>query len=119
MLALLFAGPAQARAVPVGLESLCDRQELLVGAAVPTLPWQPLADNIVRIGVGKVCWLRLQRPAAEKVIGDPNNQFLLIENSWGSDFSLYASTGERLAHSTVSGERYRTCLLYTSDAADE
>jgi diguanylate cyclase (GGDEF)-like protein len=108
LLVLLLANPAQAQLL--GLESLCNRDELFVDGRLTEASWEPVNSSVVRVPIHKTCWLRATRPAAANVSGAMNNQFLRIENSWGSNFALYAPSGELLAKSTVSGERFRTIV---------
>ena len=112
-LGLLLALPVAAQLQPakVGSERLCDPASIFVnGQVAPGLSWLPMQADVARIPIRQTCWLRLTRPTAAQIVGDANNQFLMIENSWGSNFSLYDPAGTLLARSTVDGERYRVIV---------
>ena len=107
-LALALPLVAQAQSVKVGLDTLCDRDTVFVnGQVAEGISWAPTTENVARIPIGKTCWLRLTRPTVAQLKGDANDQFLVFENSWGSNFSLYGPAGELLASSTVAGGRFR------------
>ena len=102
---------AQTQSVKVSVETLCDRDTIFVsGQVAADLTWKPNAANVAKIPIRQTCWLHLTRPAASQLKGDANDQFLVFENSWGSNFSLYAPTGELLAESTVEGGRFRVMV---------
>ena len=109
MLALPLASAAQSP--KLGLEALCDHDTVFVHGQIDGgLAWLPTQANIARIPIRQTCWLRLTRLAAEQIQGDANDQFLVFENSWGSNFSLYDPTGKLLARSTVGGDRFRVVV---------
>ena len=113
LLGLAFVLPlaAQAQSVKVGLETLCNRDTVFVdGKVAEDIPWEPTTANVAKIPIRKTCWLRLTRPTAAQVKGNANDQFLVFENSWGSNFSLYSPSGELIAKSTVEGGRFRVVV---------
>ncbi len=110
-LLLVLPWAAQAQSVKVGVESLCDRDTVFVGGQVAAgLSWTPTTANVAKIPIRQTCWLRLTRPVHSQVTGDANDQFLVFENSWGSNFSLFSPTGELIARSTVDGGRFRVMV---------
>ena len=114
---------AHAQVVKVGLDFLCDHNSIFVNGRVAThLDWKPAPSNIVKIPILQSCWLRLTRPTETQIKGDANDQFLVFENSWGSNFSLYSPTEEVLARLTVDGGRFRVMVdqiwVYTPLRAD-
>ncbi len=92
------------------LESACDLGTVFANGHALAVDWQPVADNIAKIPIQKTCWLRITRPDPVNDNAVPANQFLVFENSWGSDFALYGPSEERLAESTVAGKRYRVIV---------
>lgn len=109
MLALPLASAAQSP--KLGLETLCDHDTVFVHGQIDGgLAWLPTKANIARIPIRQTCWLRLTRPAAEQIQGDANDQFLVFENSWGSNFSLYDPSGKLLAQSSIDGDRFRVVV---------
>jgi diguanylate cyclase (GGDEF)-like protein len=110
VLGLVFALPAvaQSQSVKVGSERLCGPESIFVNGQVNAdLAWEAMPDQVARIPIRQTCWLRLTRPLLPQVKGNPNDQYLEFENSWGSNFSLYDPKGALLARSTVDGERFR------------
>ncbi len=118
---------AHAQVTRLPLESVCDRDTVFANGRPIDVDWQPFLGNVAKIPIQKTCWLRITRPGPSADSGNANregaaDQFLVFENSWGSDFVLYGSGGERLAESSVAGKRYRVFVdriwVYFPLAAD-
>ena len=91
----------------VALETQCDVDVLFSDGRLIGVNWHSAEGNIAHLPLHSTCWLRLTRPANSAIVGRPDNQFLLFENSWGSNFSLFSPDGQLLARSTIQGDRYR------------
>ncbi len=107
VLGAALALPAQAKLTKIRIDSLCERHPLVQIGAEPESRWTPVKDNHLELPVGGNCWVRLHRKSPEAVSPSPENQFLVVENSWGSDISFYSGDDALVARSTVAGERYR------------
>jgi diguanylate cyclase (GGDEF)-like protein len=98
----------QAQTPRLALQSYCSDHAIPVEKALAAdAPWLAVPNNLLEMPIRQTCWLRISRLPETLAVGDTNNQFLAFENSWGSNYSLYAPSGELLARSTVSGERLR------------
>lgn len=104
---VLAATAAHAKPVRLAIDAVCQPEALANGNAIPSLGWEGIPTKILQVPTGQVCWVRLHRTAPATVSQRPDNQFLLVENSWGSDFNFFSADGQLLARSTVAGERYR------------
>ncbi len=107
-LLITLASATGAWAQIVKLDRFCGPGPLFASGQLLAVPWVAADGNIVKVPIHTPCWLRLTRPAATDISGAPDNQFLRIENSWGSDFSVYMPNGALYAKFTMAGERYRT-----------
>ena len=104
---IAFPVASHAQTPRLNLAAACGLDTVFAKGRALEVDWQPLAGNVARIPIQKTCWLRITRPATSADISVATNQFLVFENSWGSDFALYSPQGDRLAESTVAGKRYR------------
>ncbi len=116
LLGVALAGHAHAKSVLLPLDVVCQSASAPAAEALPTQAWSPAPKNRLEVPIGQVCWVRMTRPPASAVSAQADNQVLMVENSWGSNFDFYTERGEPLARSTVAGLRYRIfadkALLY-------
>ena len=105
----MIAWPRSAHAQParLPLQSVCDRDTVFADGRPMDLDWQPLPGNVAKVPIQTSCWIRITRPSPSTDAEVAANQFLVFENSWGSDWVLYGPSGQRVAESSVAGTRYR------------